>query len=56
VPEVAALRLEKDRRESVQLIIVSFHENIIYKIPPHLPFPKGGIEPLFGKEGHGEIF
>jgi hypothetical protein len=26
-----------------------------YKIPPNLPFPKGGIIPLFGKEGQGEI-
>jgi hypothetical protein len=26
------------------------------KIPPALPFPKGGIIPLFGKEGQGEIF
>jgi hypothetical protein len=26
------------------------------KIPPILPFPKGGIIPLFGKEGQGEIF
>ena len=25
------------------------------KIPPILPFPKGGIIPLFGKEGEGEI-
>jgi hypothetical protein len=29
---------------------------LIYKIPPNLPFPKGGIKPLFGKEGIGEIF
>jgi hypothetical protein len=37
----------------------------IGKIPPNLPFPKGGIFPLlkgdvviplFGKEGIGEIF
>lgn len=28
----------------------------ICKIPPNLPFPKGGIIPLFGKEGIGEIF
>jgi hypothetical protein len=27
----------------------------IYKIPPNLPFSKGGIIPLFGKEGGGEI-
>jgi hypothetical protein len=27
-----------------------------YKIPPILPLPKGGIIPLFGKEGEGEIF
>jgi hypothetical protein len=26
------------------------------KIPPNLPFPKGGIIPLFSKEGRGEIF
>jgi len=26
------------------------------KIPPSLPLPKGGIMPLFGKEGLGEIF
>jgi hypothetical protein len=26
-----------------------------YKIPPHLPFPKGGKLPLFDKEGPGEI-
>jgi hypothetical protein len=24
---------------------------LIYKIPPTLPLPKGGIIPLFGKEG-----
>jgi hypothetical protein len=29
---------------------------LIYKIPPALPLPKGGIIPLFGKEGLGEIF
>jgi hypothetical protein len=29
---------------------------IIYKIPPNLPLLKGGIIPLFGKEGKGEIF
>jgi len=28
---------------------------LICKIPPDLPFPKGGIMPLFGKEGIGEI-
>ena len=28
---------------------------LFYKIPPHLPFPKGGKIPLFGKEGKGEI-
>ena len=28
----------------------------IHKIPPNLPLPKGGIIPLFGKEGLGEIF
>jgi hypothetical protein len=25
------------------------------KIPPNLPFPKGGIIPLFGKEGQGRF-
>jgi len=30
-------------------------EVFIKKIPPNLPFPKGGIIPLFGKEGRGEI-
>jgi hypothetical protein len=29
---------------------------LIYEIPPNLPLPKGGIIPLFGKEGQGEIF
>jgi len=29
---------------------------LIYKIPPILPLLKGGIIPLFGKEGRGEIF
>ncbi len=29
---------------------------LFYKIPPNLPLPKGGIIPLFGKEGMGEIF
>jgi hypothetical protein len=28
---------------------------LFYKIPPNLPFPKGGKIPLFGKEGQGEI-
>jgi hypothetical protein len=28
---------------------------LFYKIPPHLPFPKGGKIPLFDKEGRGEI-
>jgi len=27
-----------------------------YKIPPILPLPKGGIMPLFSKEGWREIF
>jgi hypothetical protein len=35
------------------LLIVAI---LIYKIPPNLPLPKGGIIPLFGKEGCGEIF
>jgi hypothetical protein len=35
------------------LIIV---KTLLYKIPPNLPLPKGGIIPLFGKEGRGEIF
>jgi hypothetical protein len=30
-------------------------DNIIRKIPSNLPFSKGGIIPLFGKEGQGEI-
>ena len=34
------------------LIIIT---TLFYKIPPHLPFPKGGKIPLFGKEGRGEI-
>ena len=29
---------------------------LICKILPILPLPKGGIIPLFGKEGRGEIF
>jgi len=29
---------------------------LFYKIPSNLPLPKGGIIPLFGKEGVGEIF
>jgi hypothetical protein len=29
---------------------------LIYKIPPNLPFPKGGIIPLFGKEGEGRFY
>jgi hypothetical protein len=35
------------------LIIV---KTLLHKIPPNLPLPKGGIIPLFGKEGRGEIF
>ena len=31
-------------------------KTFICKIPPNLPLPKGGIIPLFGKEGLGEIF
>jgi hypothetical protein len=31
-------------------------KRLICKIPPDLPLPKGGVIPLFGKEGHGEIF
>ena len=31
-------------------------KTLICKIPPNLPLPKGGIIPLFGKEGRGEIF
>ncbi len=26
-------------------------KTFLYKIPPNLPLPKGGIIPLFGKEG-----
>jgi hypothetical protein len=29
---------------------------LFYKIPPNLPLLTGGIIPLFGKEGLGEIF
>jgi hypothetical protein len=36
-----------------QSIIIT---TLFYKIPPHLPFPKGGTIPLFGKEGLREIF
>jgi hypothetical protein len=32
------------------------YDDIDYKIPPYLPFPKGGNIPLFSKEGRGEIF
>ena len=32
------------------------YRHIIYKIPPNLPFTKGGNIPLFSKEGIGEIF
>ena len=35
------------------LIIV---KTSLYKIPPNLPLLKGGIIPLFEKEGRGEIF
>jgi fatty-acyl-CoA synthase len=35
------------------LIIV---KTLLHKIPPNLPLPKGGIIPLFEKEGRGEIF
>ena len=31
-------------------------KTLLYKIPPNLPLPKGGIIPLFEKEGRGEIF
>jgi hypothetical protein len=31
-------------------------KTLVHKIPPHLPLLKGGIIPLFGKEGRGEIF
>jgi len=34
------------------LIIIT---TLFYKIPPHLPLPKGGKIPLFSKEGLGEI-
>ena len=30
----------------LMIVTILFH-----KIPPHLPFPKGGKIPLFGKEG-----
>ena len=34
-----------------------FYDNDLKcEIPPNLPLPKGGIVPLFGKEGKGEIF
>ena len=28
----------------------------ICKIPPNLPFAKGGTVPLFGKEGEGKFY
>jgi hypothetical protein len=28
---------------------------LIYKIPPNLPFPKGEIKALFGKEREGRF-
>jgi hypothetical protein len=31
-------------------------KTLLHKIPPNLPLLKGGIIPLFGKEGRGEIF
>jgi hypothetical protein len=30
-------------------------KTLLYKIPPNLPLPKGGIIPLFGKEGEGRF-
>src|SRR4030042_2837375 len=48
---IVLMRKEGDEMESKSLITKLF-----YKIPPYLPFPKGGIIPLFGKEGLGEIF
>jgi len=41
-----------ERKDINSLIVVT---TLFYKIPPNLPFPKGGALPLFGKEGKGEI-
>jgi len=38
------------------LTVSKLMNTLICKIPPILPLPKGGIIPLFGKEGRGEIF
>ena len=32
-------------------VLNKVYRHIIYKIPPHLPFPKGGNIPLFGQRG-----
>jgi len=43
--------------QSLQVYSIIFHinEDTNCKIPPTLPLPKGGIMPLFCKEGSGEI-
>ena len=35
---------------------IGYNDNIIYKIPPNLPFPKGGLNPSLEKRGKGRFF
>jgi hypothetical protein len=51
-----ALCLSNEGNQRVGLLnSLKIMNTSICKIPPDLPLPKGGIIPLFGKEGRGEI-
>ena len=47
-----SVRKTKERAINSFLIV----SPLFCEIPPNLPLPKGGIKPLFGKEGLGEIY
>jgi hypothetical protein len=47
---------ERSGGNGVHINILKIGKTLLHKIPPNLPLLKGGIIPLFGKEGRGEIF
>jgi hypothetical protein len=44
---------EKEGTSLINSLIIV--KTLLYKIPPNLPLPKGGIIPLFGKEARGDF-
>ena len=56
IPEMSKVNSPPGRAGVYLINSLKIVKTLLHKIPPHLPLLKGGIIPLFGKEGRGEIF